>query len=78
MDDLQFGREAMAAAECKIRNALKSSTPFDAIRITMLEFEAITDVREQLAFVSVLASRLAISEICDSLSATSQMPETSA
>ena len=59
MDDLQFGRESMAAAEYKIRDAMKYD-PSDAIRVLMLEFEVITNRHEQLAFVSVLASRVII------------------
>jgi len=59
MGSLQMGRDAMARAEAVICDRLASGTPGEQVSGITHDYKALSSDTERLAFVAVLAARLA-------------------
>jgi hypothetical protein len=62
MYNLQYGRQYMQSAEEKIRSALAQESPGQAAAQIVGDYLRVASSAEKLAFVAVLASRLAVCE----------------
>jgi len=60
MRDLQIERELMAGAESKIRAALSDRSPGETTSALVRAYASLCSEAQRTAFVSVLASRLAV------------------